>query len=254
MIRILAIGNSFSVDALHYFKQIADAAGIETECVNLYIGGCSLERHAQNIQNDSADYERYYNGVATGHRISCREALLEQLWDIVTVQQASHDSGMPETYEAYGSQVLDYVKKLAPQAKIWFHRTWAYEHGSNHDCFPRYGCDQETMFRALLSASSDFAQRHDLPVIPSGNVIQALRGFPEFDVRQGGLSLCLDGFHMSRDYGRYAVAATWVEMLTGADVRGNSFRSGDMREDYVSLIQNTVHEVCAAQKIKNSEI
>jgi len=57
MIRILAIGNSFSVDALHYFKQTADAAGIETECVNLYIGGCSLERHAENIQNDSAAQE-----------------------------------------------------------------------------------------------------------------------------------------------------------------------------------------------------
>ena len=119
--------------------------------------------------------------------------------------------------------------------------------------FPRYDCDQEAMFRALLSASSDFAKRHDLPVIPSGNVIQALRKYPEFDIRQGGLSLCRDGFHMSLDYGRYAVAATWVEMLTGADVRGNGFRSEEMRWDYVSLIQNTVHEVCAAQKIKNSE-
>ena len=254
MIRILAIGNSFSVDALHYFKQLADAAGIDTECANLYIGGCSLERHAGNIQNDIAAYERYYNGVATGQRISCREALLEQSWDIVTVQQASHDSGIPETYEPYGSQVLNYVKKLAPQAKIWFHRTWAYEHGSNHTFFPRYDCNQETMFRALLAASSDFAGRHHLPVIPAGNVIQALRRHPEFDVRQGGLSLCLDGFHMSRDYGRYAVAATWLEMLTGADVRGNSFRTEQMRGDYITLIQNTVHEVCTAQKLKNSQI
>jgi len=254
MIRILAIGNSFSVDALHYFKQIADAAGIETECVNLYIGGCSLERHAGNIQNDSADYERFHNGVATGEKISCREALLEQSWDIVTVQQASHDSGIPESYEPYGSQVLDYVKKLAPRASIWFHRTWAYEHGSDHACFPRYDCNQETMFRALQMASTDFALRHNLPVIPSGNVIQALRGCPEFDVRQGGTSLCRDGFHMSMDYGRYAVAATWVEMLTGADVRGNSFRTEEMCRDHLTLIQDTVHRICAAQKIKNSEV
>ena len=253
MIRILAIGNSFSVDALCYFKQIADAAGVDTECVNLYIGGCTLERHAANIRNDTADYERYYNGVATGRKISCREALLEQRWDIVTVQQASHDSGIPETYEPYGSQVLNYVKETAPQARVWFHRTWAYEHGSNHIFFPRYGCDQETMFRSLQAASADFALRHDLPVIPSGDVIQALRGFPEFDVRRGGVSLCSDGFHMSHDYGRYAVASTWVEMLTGADVRGNSFRTEQMRGDYLTLIQNTVHRICAAQKKKHDE-
>lgn len=244
MIRILAIGNSFSVDALQYFKQITDAAGIETECVNLYIGGCSLARHAQNIQNNSADYERFYNGVGTGAAMSCREALLEQPWDIVTIQQASHDSGIPESYEPYGTQVLDYIKQLAPQAEIWFHRTWAYEHGSDHSCFPRYGCDQETMFRALHDASEAFAQCHHLPVIPSGDVIQALRKFPEFDVRRGGISLCRDGFHMSLDYGRYAVAATWAQMLTGTDVRGNSFRCEEMREDYLTLIQNTVHEVC----------
>ena len=52
-IKLLAIGNSFSVDALQYFYQIASSLGIERiEIGNLYIGSCSLERHLKNITNE----------------------------------------------------------------------------------------------------------------------------------------------------------------------------------------------------------
>ena len=56
MINILAIGNSFSQDATHYLHQIAGADGVETKVVNLYIGGCSLERHWANVQSGAKDY------------------------------------------------------------------------------------------------------------------------------------------------------------------------------------------------------
>ena len=39
---ILAIGNSFSQDAMRYLHKIAKADGVEFECFNIYIGGCSL--------------------------------------------------------------------------------------------------------------------------------------------------------------------------------------------------------------------
>ena len=43
MIRILAIGNSFSEDATYYLHQILEAAGVENLVVNLFIGGCQRE-------------------------------------------------------------------------------------------------------------------------------------------------------------------------------------------------------------------
>lgn len=46
MLRILAVGNSFSEDATYYLHQILEIAGVENQVVNLYIGGCSLEREA----------------------------------------------------------------------------------------------------------------------------------------------------------------------------------------------------------------
>ena len=52
MLSILAIGNSFSQDATAYLHMAAEAAGVETLVVNLYIGGCSLKTHWENMQGD----------------------------------------------------------------------------------------------------------------------------------------------------------------------------------------------------------
>ena len=49
MYKVLAIGNSFSEDATHFLHQICESSGIENEVVNLYVGGCSLERHWRNV-------------------------------------------------------------------------------------------------------------------------------------------------------------------------------------------------------------
>ena len=44
-VRILAIGNSFSQDAVEqYLHELAEAEGISTIIGNMFIGGCSLER------------------------------------------------------------------------------------------------------------------------------------------------------------------------------------------------------------------
>ena len=65
-LRILAIGNSFSVDAIEQnLWELFNAAGIPVVIGNMYIGGCSLERHWRNMLTNSTDY-RYCiirNGV-----------------------------------------------------------------------------------------------------------------------------------------------------------------------------------------------
>ncbi len=45
MMKVLAIGNSFSQDATRYLRKIAQASGEDMKVVNLYIGGCPLSRH-----------------------------------------------------------------------------------------------------------------------------------------------------------------------------------------------------------------
>ena len=60
--KVLAIGNSFSNDAMRYLHGIAKADGVDMKTVNLFIGGCPLSRHYANIHNDAADYDFEFNG------------------------------------------------------------------------------------------------------------------------------------------------------------------------------------------------
>ena len=120
--KVLAIGNSFSNDAMRYLHGIAKADGV--------IGGCPLSRHYANIHNDAADYDFEFNGVRTGIKVSIKQALQSDIWDVVTLQQASSLSVDYNTYQPYLNTIADYVHIHAPKAKIMIHQTWAYEQNS----------------------------------------------------------------------------------------------------------------------------
>lgn len=220
---ILAIGNSFSEDATYYLHKIASAAGIDTKVVNLYIGGCPLERHWQNIETGERAYQYQRNGVITERYVSIQEALAEEKWDYIVTQQASHDSGWAVTYEPFLGLLTDYFHKQVPGAEILLQETWAYEIDSTHGNFMRYHRSQEEMYEKLRKCYYDAAERYRLRLIPGGDVIQALRKKQPFIVQEGGQTLCRDGFHMHHIYGRYAIACIWAKTLFGIRIQENSY-------------------------------
>ena len=58
VIKILTIGNSFSEDAVEqHLHDIAKADGVKVIIGNMYIGGCSLERHLNNAKDNKAAYK-----------------------------------------------------------------------------------------------------------------------------------------------------------------------------------------------------
>ena len=217
-IRILAVGNSFSEDAMAYLWNILRAGGVEEVVLgNLVIGGCPVSLHADHIASGAAAY--FYCKNTDGKWVWMPEktfddGLLDEEWDIITLQQASHDSGLPETY-ARQNEIIDYVnrRKRNPAARLYWHMTWAYQTDSDHWAFPRYGCDQVAMYDAILGA----VQSEILPnsayagVIPAGVAIRNLRATPVGD------TVTRDGFHMSESHGRYAVGLTWAQSLCGVD-------------------------------------
>jgi len=221
--KILSIANSFGQDAQRWLRPLATGAGEDITCVNLYIGGCSLERHWNNMKADAAEYSYELNGTATGRMVSIREALEEGGWDVITLQQASHFSGQYETYQPYLNELAAYVRSMAPGAKLVIHQTWAYELDSAHPGFANYGNDQQAMFAALEDAYAKAAAAIDAGIIPAGKLIQTLRALPAFDYKNGGQSLCRDGFHMHLLYGRYAVSCAFIKVLTGASLVNADF-------------------------------
>lgn len=243
MIKILAVGNSFSQDATAYLHDMAKSAGVEVKVVNLYIGGCPLELHAKNIEENLQAYEYQLNGRPTGRMASVEEALAEENWDFITVQQSSHDSGIADSYYPYITELTDYIKARTTSAEILIHQTWAYETDSDHFAFGRYNHDQQQMYKALCGAYDLAAERTGLKQINCGDVIQTLRGLPEFDYAAGGQSLCRDGYHMHLVYGRYATAAVWFKTLCGGDVSDISFiPEGDADMRLIEIIKQTVQD------------
>ncbi len=214
---ILSIGNSFSQDAQRYLHQIAKADGFNLNVFNLYIGGCPLSLHYRNILNEERAYTLEMNGESTGFMVSIKEALLNRSWDVITLQQVSHESPYYSTYQPYLNKIAEYVKLCVPKAKIAIHQTWAYEQNS-HRLNVELGYNNSTdMFNdirnAYKKAADDIGADY---IIPSGAVFRSL-------IASGIETVHRDTFHASLGLGRYSLGLIWYAVLTGNDVTNNEF-------------------------------
>ena len=237
IMKILSIGNSFSQDAHAYLHDAAASAGLSLDCVNLYIGGCSLERHYNNLLSGEKAYVPEYNGRAESELVSLPEMLAGERYDIVTLQQASHFSGKYETYDPYITELYGAVRKNQPHAKIYIHETWAYETDCQYPLFANYGCSQAEMYRSLREAYSRISRELGLELIPAGSCVQYFReNLPQFDYAHGGKPLTRDGFHMSIPIGRLIVALVWLEKLFGADASKSVFVPAEAADEDTALL------------------
>lgn len=209
--KILSIGNSFSQDSTALLQLLTD----KITARNLYIGGCSLDMHAANIENDAAKYELQEHGEKMQNAlVGVKEALISDKWDYITVQQVSGRSGVYESFYPYLGELLDYVRKYS-DAEIVLHETWSYEIGSGHPDFAIYNSDREQMARAIKETYEKVSAKENLRIIRVGEAVQNLRAKPSFDYKNGGLSLTRDGFHLSLSYGRLLAASVWCKFFTG---------------------------------------
>lgn len=223
LIKILSIGNSFSQDAHGYLHQILSSADVDSLCVDLIIGGCTLETHSKNIENNLRNYILEINSIQSKSNVSIEEFLDLYDWDVITNQQASLYSGVESSFEPYLGRVLSYIDSKSPSSRKFLQKTWAYESDAELDWFKMYDRDQLKMYRQITECFDKFSSKYGIPYIPSGDVIQALRGTEYFNYTQGGLKITRDGFHLNIPYGRYAVGLTWAKMLADVDPEDVSY-------------------------------
>ena len=241
---ILAIGNSFSWDAMEYLYQILQELGYKDIFLgNLYIGGCTLETHANNITKNSGAYEYRTNSTGTWtstNGFSANTAMKERDWDFVSMQQASGSSGMADTYEPYLSTIVEAVKKNCPNAKRMWHMTWAYQGNSTHGEFSKYGKDQMTMYEAIVNCvKTKVVARGDFNiVIPCGTAVQNLR------TSYLGDNITRDGYHMSYNNGRLLTGLMWARQITGKSIEGITYKpsSYTYTDDQITVIKDAVEK------------
>ena len=237
--KVLMIGNSFSISNCRHMPAVAKSLGVDLELGSLYIGGCSLQRHWQNVlaATNAAfrpyDYQFHKDGErvrSVPRDINIPEALRARRWDVVTIQQCSHESWRRESYHPWGDDLVKYIRELAPQAEIVVQETWSYTPFDAR--LMRWGIDQNEMYAKLHEAYRDFAEGHSLRVIAMGTAVQRWRerlpvryGEADFggDVvggrggaRPDGKGKC-DVFHL-HERGEYLQSLVWTAALLGVDV------------------------------------
>ncbi|MDR3252607.1 MAG: DUF4886 domain-containing protein, partial [Tannerella sp.] len=244
VIKVLAIGNSFSEDALEeHLYQLSAAAGDSLVIGNAYIGGCSLERHRDNADTDAAAYE--YRKITGGTMTNTAgktllNILQDEPWDYISVQQVSQLSGMYDSYFPFLTELIAYVKSHVVEGSkptLVLHRTWAYAESSTHGGFVNYNKNQGVMYSAIVSATDKvLADVADLAfIVPAGTAIQNGRSSSLGDV------FCRDGYHLQKPLGRYTAACVWFEKLTGKSVVGNTYAPDGLSPVEVSIAQNAAH-------------
>ena len=234
--KVLSIGNSFSQDAQRYLHGIARADHTEMRAVNLYIGGCSLEQHAQNLHDDAKAYSLELNGETSGFSVSIREALCSQAWDAVTIQQASHFSTKYATVQPFAGELAKEIRSLCPGARLLVHETWAYEEGSERLTQMMGYRKAEDMFHDLHAVYRRMAREVSADgIIPAGTLL--------FDLAGKIGKVHRDTFHASLGAGRAALGLLWYHRLTGRPIGKNPFRDFDepVTERERSLIVQAVN-------------
>ena len=284
--KVLMIGNSFSACVGKNLPAIVRSGGRHRlELTSAYIGGCSLQTHAEHLA--AAEKDRAF----APYRISCRDSgdlrkhgsrpgnvlnvLKENNFDVVTIQQTSPASWDYKTYFPWAETVIRYVKKFNPGAKIMIQQTWSYRADS-----PRladWNFDSEEMFRRVVKAYDAFAADTGFELIPAGRAVDICRKncgmtykvlsekqraayrFPDLppaaaDVvgrdfwkkdEDGVMRLTRDTTHLNFR-GEYLQACVWYGSLFDEDPREIAFEPADMGSDLCRFLRN-----CAFEALEN---
>lgn len=288
-IKVLMVGNSFSMNSAYYLPALAKASGKTLELLNCVKGGCSLQEHAAGIaaiaDNPESPAARIYVQDGSFHppasvpkNFNLKEALESEKWDYVTIQQYSFLSYKPETFEPYAKQLVDFIRKYAPQAEILVHETWAYR--EDDPLFKKDGFTQQKMYDALKADYTKLANDYGLRIIPVGDAFQAARATdrwhfvpdPNFDFANppegklpdqgtslnhgyylgGGKKLQYDGHHANQA-GEYLGGSVLYEVLYGTNVEPVNYSPREIKPEDAASLRKIAHETVEAQKTAKTQ-
>lgn len=242
-LKVLAIGNSFSEDATeNYLYELADAVDKKIIIGNLYIGGAPIDLHVRNAMEDNASYSYRKINVdgtkTTTDKVSISQAIRDEEWDYISMQQASPLSGQYDVIMEHLPHLWTYVTAhVDPDTRLIYHQTWAYQQDSNHDGFTNYGKNQKTMYKAIADATRQIDRSGDFEfIVPAGTAIQNARSSSIGD------TFTRDGYHLELNYGRFTAACAWYQKLFDLDVRKNPYKPNDVTDKQAVIAKEAAYK------------
>ncbi len=238
-LNILLVVNSFSADTSYYLWNVANSAGVENVTIgHLHIGGCALDTHLANAQNDLPVYDYRItddskNGVySTTTNYKPSDAVKSKNWDYISFQQVSGKSGLADTFSPL-PELIDIYSSYCPSAKIVWNMTWAYEGDSTHANFSNYNNNQTTMYNAIVNAvQTTIVTNPSIDVIsPTGTAIQNARAVLGDELTRDGFHLAYEGSMGTGKYNaRYIAALAFFGKLSGISLDKVTYAPGNVDE------------------------
>lgn len=164
-------------------------------------------------------YYKTTDGVWTETPAFTLEAGLgDEDWDIVVMQQASHDSGIPETYVCLPA-LIGFIRTHLPEARLFWNMTWAYQQGQYARRISPLRQRQTRMYTAIVDCIGRCVDPLGVyeTIIPTGTAVQNARGGFLGD------TLTRDGYHLDLTTGRLLAGMTWYAAITGQSTGAISF-------------------------------
>ena len=219
-LKLLFIGNSFAVDTMEHFANIALSMGYDkVKLWTLFIGGCSINKHYNNIINDNKDYicfKNEGNGWDEHPNYGIKDSILSDSWDYIAIQHGTGDKSRYSNIKSYEnlSNLVNEVKNIATNnPKIIFNMTWIGEPCFPHEEIIAFDKDQEKLYNAVVSLTKNYIlpmENIDI-VVPTGITIQNAR-------KQFNCLLTRDNYHLSLSLGRYLASLTLFKAITNKPI------------------------------------
>ena len=209
--KILSIGNSFSTDTFQYIEKIAKSVNIDLKVYSLFIGGCSMNMHYENLVDDANEYELYTHeqeGFVCLEKLTIKEALKRHKYHYINIQQGSADGSRYTDFKSYEKiiDIINIIKSLINyECKFVFNMTWIGEETFNHPELITYDRNQLAMFEKLCEVmKNDMSKLKELECISyTGTAIQNAR------TANIGI-LTRDGYHLSLIVGRFIASLNYL--------------------------------------------
>lgn len=189
---VLTVGNSFAENACRYLPDIARSAGYTIKIGKANLGGCSLKRHWELVEDAerNPDDPNPDPKMRYGKKWTLAQLLAAYPWDFVTIQQYSYISHDPASYRPFAGKLVEHIRRHAPQSAILVHHTWAYRvddpsfGGGDAPAKPgQRPRTQAEMHQRVHEAYLGVARELGLGIIPSGSAFFAVDTDPTWGFR-----------------------------------------------------------------------
>lgn len=252
--RILAIGNSFSYDAvLQELLPVVRSGGDDIIVGFPYKGGTTLQQHWQYITEKEKIYNYYTikNGKtsSTGSATRCLDEniIASEPWDVVVIQTDHNYSGAYDHYFPWLDNLISYIRShlTNKDAKFYLYMTWAYQNGSAKMAeLVKKGLyeNQADQYAKITDCAARAAVQSGIGpenIIPAGTAVQNGRTSYLAD------SFNRDGYHLDLLHGRYTASLTWYAKIFGKSPESVAYHPDGMSDFCATVCRKAVEAALA---------